>query len=32
MKSYELAERICNCLSDGYDDEEEYRRNCDSFV
>lgn len=22
MNSYELAERICNCLSDGYDDEE----------
>lgn len=22
MNSYELAKRICNCLSDGYDDEE----------
>ena len=22
MKSYELAKRICSCLSDGYDDEE----------
>lgn len=22
MNSYELSIRICNCLSDGYDDEE----------
>ena len=22
MNSYELAKRICDCLSDGYDDEE----------
>lgn len=22
MNSYKLAKRICNCLSDGYDDEE----------
>ena len=22
MNSVELAKRICNCLSDGYDDEE----------
>lgn len=22
MNSYELAKKICNCLSDGYDDEE----------
>lgn len=22
MNSYELARRICDCLSDGYDDEE----------
>lgn len=22
MNSYELAKRICSCLSDGYDDEE----------
>ena len=22
MNSYELSKRICDCLSDGYDDEE----------
>lgn len=32
MNSYELTKRICDCLSDGYDDEESREETETAFI